>query len=95
LALLDDICNFSNEVNVSDIKLEASCCEGGDHVSVTVAENGPIVQPPDDTRVNMELRWNDIVRGRSKTSGEKPGPVPLCPPQIPHGLSGREAGSPR
>jgi hypothetical protein len=29
----------------------------------------------------MEHRWNEIVLG------EKPVPVPLCPPQIPHGLT--------
>jgi hypothetical protein len=28
----------------------------------------------------MEHRWNEIERG-------KPVPVPLCPPQIPHGLT--------
>jgi hypothetical protein len=28
-----------------------------------------------------ERRWNDIL------TGEKPAPVPLCPPQIPHGLT--------
>jgi hypothetical protein len=33
----------------------------------------------------MEHRWNEIDRGKPKYSGEKPVPVPLCPPQIPHG----------
>ena len=31
------------------------------------------------------VEW--IYRGKPKYSGEKPVPVPLCPPQIPHGLS--------
>jgi hypothetical protein len=36
----------------------------------------------------MEQRWNEIDRGKRKYSGEKPLPVPLCPPHIPHGLTG-------
>jgi hypothetical protein len=32
----------------------------------------------------MEHRWNEIDRGKPKYSGEKPVPVPLCPPQNPH-----------
>jgi hypothetical protein len=35
----------------------------------------------------MEHRWNEIDREKPKYSGEKPVPVPLCPPQIPHGLT--------
>jgi hypothetical protein len=35
----------------------------------------------------MEHRWNLIDGGKPKYSGEKPVPVPLCPPQIPHGLT--------
>jgi hypothetical protein len=35
----------------------------------------------------MEHRWNEIDRGKPKYSGEKPVPVPLCPPQIPRGLT--------
>jgi hypothetical protein len=35
----------------------------------------------------MEHRWNEIDRGKRKYSGKKPVPVPLCPPQIPHGLT--------
>jgi hypothetical protein len=27
--------------------------------------------------------WNDIDRGKNEELGEKPVPVPLCPPQIP------------
>jgi hypothetical protein len=34
----------------------------------------------------MEHRWNKIVR-ENRSTGEKPVPVPLCPPQIPHGLT--------
>jgi hypothetical protein len=35
----------------------------------------------------MEHRWNEIDRGKPKYSGKKPVTVPLCPPQIPHGLT--------
>jgi hypothetical protein len=35
----------------------------------------------------MEHRWNEIDRGKPKYSGEKPVPVPFCPPQNPHGLT--------
>jgi len=28
-----------------------------------------------------------ILTGKIKTLREKPGPVPLCPPQIPYGLA--------
>jgi hypothetical protein len=35
----------------------------------------------------MEHRRNETDRGKPKYSGEKPVPVPLCPPQIPHGLT--------
>jgi hypothetical protein len=34
-----------------------------------------------------ERRWNDILTGENEELGEKPVPVPLFPPQIPHGLS--------
>ena len=35
----------------------------------------------------MEHQWNEIDRGKRKYSGEKPVPMPLCQPQIPHGLT--------
>jgi hypothetical protein len=34
----------------------------------------------------MEHQWNKIDRGKPRYSEEKPVPVSLCPPQIPHGL---------
>jgi hypothetical protein len=42
-----------------------------------------------------ERRWNDIGRGKLNNAREKPVPVPLCPPQIPNELTGREPGHPR
>jgi hypothetical protein len=34
----------------------------------------------------MEHQWNEIDRGNPTTRKKKPVPVPLCPPQISHGL---------
>jgi hypothetical protein len=33
-----------------------------------------------------ELWWDDIDRGETEQLVQKPVPVPLCSPQIPHGL---------
>jgi hypothetical protein len=35
----------------------------------------------------MENDGGMILTGESEKLGEKPVPVPLCPPQIPHGLT--------
>jgi hypothetical protein len=35
----------------------------------------------------MEHRWNEIDRGKPQYSGEKPVPVTLSSPQIPHGMT--------
>jgi hypothetical protein len=35
----------------------------------------------------MEHRWNESDRGKPKYLGKKSVPVPLCPPQIPHGCT--------
>jgi hypothetical protein len=43
----------------------------------------------------MEHRLNEIDRGKPKYVGEKPVPVPFCPPQIPPGLTRFEPGLPR
>jgi hypothetical protein len=34
----------------------------------------------------MEHRWNEIDR-ETEVLGERPVPVPLCPPKNPHGLT--------
>jgi hypothetical protein len=52
----------------------------------TTATSGPIVLPPDDIRVwrtTVEWYW----QGKTEELGEKPVPVPLCPPQISHRLT--------
>ena len=38
----------------------------------------------------MEQRWNDTDRGMRDVLGEKPVPVPLCPPQAHTGRPGTE-----
>jgi hypothetical protein len=37
----------------------------------------------------VELNWH----GKTEVLGEKPVPVPLCPPQIPHGLTWDQTGA--
>jgi hypothetical protein len=52
----------------------------------TAATNGHIVHLPDDIwgwRTTMEL----YLQGKTEELGEKPVAVPLCPQQIPHGLT--------
>jgi hypothetical protein len=57
----------------------------------TAATNRPIVPTPgdyDDGEIGgMICKGNQIPR-------RKPAPVPLCPPQTPHALPGREPGPP-
>jgi hypothetical protein len=65
---------------------------------VADATNAPqpwrlIVQPYDEDGVfsaftcnGSPVEWN--WQGKTEVLGEKPVPVPLCPPQIPHGLKG-------
>jgi hypothetical protein len=48
----------------------------------TVSEVRPTVHPPDD----ISGEWNDTNR-KTKELKERPVPVPLCPQQIPHGLT--------
>jgi hypothetical protein len=40
-----------------------------------------------DGWVDVKHWWNDIDGGKNKVLREKPVPLPLCPPQIPHGLT--------
>jgi hypothetical protein len=46
---------------------------------------GPTVHPTDD--MSMENRGGLILTGENRRTGRKPVPVPLCPPQIQHGLT--------
>jgi hypothetical protein len=53
----------------------------------TAATNRPLVPALDD--YDDEEIGGMIGRGNRSTR-RKPAPVPLCPPQIPHNLTGRE-----
>jgi hypothetical protein len=59
----------------------------------TAATNTPIVSAADDYD-DGEIGGMMIGRGNRSTR-RKPAPVPICPPQTPHALPGREPGSPR
>jgi hypothetical protein len=56
------------------------------------ATNRPIVPAPDDYG-DGEIDGMMIGRGNRSTR-RKQAPVPLCPPQTPHTLPGREPGPP-
>jgi hypothetical protein len=59
----------------------------------TAATNRPTVPAPGDYD-DGEIGGMIIGRGNRSTR-RKPAPVPLCPPQMPHALLGREPGPPR
>jgi hypothetical protein len=63
---------------------------GGVQLSLlgTAATNRPIVPAPGDYD-DEEIGGMMIGRGNRSTR-RKPTPVPLCPPQTPHALPGRE-----
>jgi hypothetical protein len=56
------------------------------------ATNWPTVPAPGDYEYG-EFGAIKIGRGNRSTR-RKPAPVPLCPPQIPYELTGREPGPP-
>jgi hypothetical protein len=59
----------------------------------TSASNWPIVLVPGDY---MDGEFYETMIGRgNRNTGRKSALVPLCPPQIPHDLTGREPGPPR
>jgi hypothetical protein len=51
------------------------------------ATNGPIVHPSGDILVWACRPGEIILTGETKDLGEKPVPVPLCPPQFPYQLT--------
>jgi hypothetical protein len=59
----------------------------------TAATKRPIMPAPDDYD-DEEIGGIMIGRGNRSTR-RKPAPLPLCPPQTPHALPGRESGPPR
>jgi hypothetical protein len=59
----------------------------------TSATNWPIVPAPGDYEVG---EFGGIMIGRrNRSTRRKPAPVRLCPPEIPHDLTGRETGTSR
>jgi hypothetical protein len=59
----------------------------------TAATNRPIVPAPGDYD---DGEIGGMMIGRENRSiRRKPSPVPLCPPQTPHAMPGREPGAPR
>jgi hypothetical protein len=81
---------------VTDTYYEFNWCSGGG-VQLgplgTAATNRPIVPAPGDYD-DEEIGGMMIGKGNGSTP-KKPAPVPLCPPQTPHALPGREPGPPR
>jgi hypothetical protein len=53
---------------------------------LTAAISRPIVQSLQVVYEHDDPRWNYIDRV-TEVLGDKPVPVPLCPPQIPHGVT--------
>jgi hypothetical protein len=52
----------------------------------TVTTNGPIAHP--QVMYEHEEPWkNDYWQGKTEEFGEKPVPLPLCPPKIPQELT--------
>jgi hypothetical protein len=65
------------------------CCCCSSRWGETVSELRPtasLLLIPHTTYKYGEPRWNDIDR-ESRRSWKKPVPVPICPPQIPYGLT--------
>jgi hypothetical protein len=59
----------------------------------TAATNRPVMSAPGDYD-DGEISGMMIGRGNRSTR-RTPAPLPLCPPQTPHALPGREHGPPR
>jgi hypothetical protein len=55
----------------------------------TSATNWPIVTAPGDYDGEF---GGMMIGGGNRSTRRKPAPVPLCPPQISHDLTGREPG---
>jgi hypothetical protein len=68
---------------------EKGCYFDGVRRSLWPAATGvPTVHPPDDTwlwRAVVDI----ILTGETEDGGERPVPVLLCPPQVPHGPGGK------
>jgi hypothetical protein len=51
------------------------------------ATSGPILFIPQIIYDCGDLQWNDVIDGKTEEPRVKHAPVPLCSPQIPHGLT--------
>jgi hypothetical protein len=58
----------------------------------TSATNRPVVPTPNDYD---DGEIGGMIGRGNRSTRRKPARVPLCPPQTPHGLPGREPGPPR
>jgi hypothetical protein len=58
----------------------------------TSATNRPIVPAPVDYAAGEFGRM--MIGMGNRSTRRKPAPLPLCPPQIPHDLTGEEPGPP-
>jgi hypothetical protein len=63
------------------------------HSALRPPTNTPIVSVPGDYD-DGEIGGMMIGRG-NRSTWRKPAPVPICPPQTPHALTGREPWPPR
>jgi hypothetical protein len=60
----------------------------------TAATNGRIVHPPGNAWVwTAPVEW--YWQGKTEEIGEKPVPVPLCSPQIPHRMNHKQTRAPK
>jgi hypothetical protein len=53
----------------------------------TATTKRSIAHPPDGTYMSMEKHGGMILSGKTEELGEKSVAAPLCPLQIPHGLT--------
>jgi hypothetical protein len=78
------VCNGSLEMEISG----CSCwsCRWGEAVSLNCGNQRAYCSSPDDIWVQSHGGLI-LTKEKPKNSGEKPVPMPLCPPQVPHGLT--------
>jgi hypothetical protein len=81
----DASCVFLCCLNLTSSSSSSCSCQWGRTISLIVATTWPIAHPP-----NYVWLWSPggmILIGELKNFQKKPILMPLCPPQIPHGLT--------